>query len=280
MRPARQALFLMVAIALCTTAQGIEDLTRQTARKLLKQHREAIVTLKFVITTKMVMGGREMNKTERKSEVTGTVIRESGLTVLSNFTINPMEAMQTQMMGAMGGMDMKFEMKSDITDVKIVLADGTEIPADFVLRDKDLDLAFVKPKEKLDAPLPHVKIVRTEAPELLDETIVIGRLGREVKRVNSISLGYVQAIVKKPRSFYICDFMSGFASLGCPVFNANGETLGISVVRVSPLIGQAMGMMGGMQPVVVPAGDLLEVAEQAEKVETDAGGDKAKEEDK
>ena len=39
-------------------------------------------------------------------------------------------------------------METEVNDIKILLEDGAEVPAEIVLRDKDLDLAFIRPKAK------------------------------------------------------------------------------------------------------------------------------------
>ena len=90
------------------------------------------------------------------------------------------------------------------------------------------------------------------------------RRWRELNRANSIGLGLTQAVVKKPRTFYVVDLASGFSSMGCPVFNSKGETLGLSVMRKNPVKGGGgMDFFGGMKPVVLPSEDLMEVAKQA-----------------
>ncbi len=235
---------------------------KAAARKVLEKNKEAIVTVKMVVSTRYVYGGRESHKQERKAEIVGTLLDPSGLAVVSNTAVDPYSDMMDMSMD-MGGENMQIKPESNITDIKIVLADGTEIPAEFSLKDKDLDLAFVRPKEKLEKPCPCVNFTKTAEPELLEDVITIGRMGRELNRVNSMGLGIVQAVVKKPRTFYVCDLASGFTGMGCPVFNSKGETLGLCVIRKNPVKGSGFDMMGGMKPVVLPSEDLMEIAKQA-----------------
>lgn len=253
-----------VVLGIASTARGADAALKARARRLLEEHRDAVVTVKLVLSTRMIMMGREMNKRESKNEVTGTVIDPSGLTVTSNWAMDPMSAAM-EAGAAMAGGEVQFKTETDVVDAKIVLADGTELPARVVLKDKDLDLAFVKPKEEPEEPLPHVSFSKAAVePEILDDVILIGRLGRAVKRVNSLAVTQIAAIVKRPRKFYVCDIASGFTHIGCPVFTADGETLGVLVMRQTP--GGASGavmMLGGMQPVVLTSEDLLDVAAQA-----------------
>jgi hypothetical protein len=263
MRAGRTAIRTACVLLALAPAAGADPALKGRAREILDANKDAIVTVKLVVTTRFIMMGRDTNKQENTSEVTGTVLDPSGLTVLSHFATDPTSAMHQSAMDMGEGEKMQFKIESDISDVKIVRADGSEVPARIVLKDKDLDLAFVKPKEKAEAAFPHVKFAPASAPGILDDIVAIGRMGREVKRVNSVALGYIQAVVEKPRTFYICDFMIGYSSMGCPVFNARGETLGLSVMRMNQGGGGGFGMMGGMMPVVLPADQLLEVAQQA-----------------
>lgn len=262
----RLAIRSVVPAVLClvcaASARAADEGLKAKAREILKANQEGIVTVKMVISMYYVFGGQQQNKQEYKSEASGTVIDPSGLTVLSLYASNP-NAAYADMSMSMGGENMEFKLESSVTDSKIVLADGTEIPAVQVLKDKDLDLVFVKPKEKQEKPWPCVKFTKAADPAELDDIVLVGRLGRAVNRVSSLALGSVQALVQKPRKFYVCDLATGFSSMGCPVFNAKGETLGLSVIRMNPVKGGGGGIFGGMQPVVLPSEDLLEVTQQA-----------------
>ena len=254
----------LLGLASTARGRGADAALKAMARKLLGRHSDAVVTVKVVLSTRVIMMGREANKRETKNEVTGTVIGPSGLTVISNWAMDPLSAAM-EAGAAMSGAAEQFKVETDVVGVKIVLADGTEVPARIVLKDKDLDLAFAKPKEEAVGRFAYLQFTKAaDEPQVLDDLILIGRLGRAVKRVNSLSIGRVTATVKKPRKFYVCDIASGFTHIGCPVFTGEGETLGLLVMRKNPAGGSAaVMMMGGMQPVVLTAEDLLEVAEQA-----------------
>ena len=108
-------------------------------------------------------------------EATGTVIGPDGLTVLALSSTDPMSMMQ-DMMGGMFGDDL--DMASQVSDAKILEQDGTELAAEIVLRDKDLDLAFVRPVEKPAEAMPCVNLEDAAAPEIFDEVVVLDRLGK------------------------------------------------------------------------------------------------------
>src|SRR6185369_12543088 len=73
----------------------------------------------------------------------------------------------------------------EVTDVKMILDDGTEAPAEIVLRDRDLDLAFIRPKSKPASPMTAVDLSKTGSAQLLDEIIVLDRLNKAASRAYS-----------------------------------------------------------------------------------------------
>ena len=116
------------------------------------KNQDALVTVKLVVNYNISFGGQEQQK-ESKTEAMGTVIDPSGLTVISLTTIDPSALMKAQMRG--GQRDMKID--SEVKDAKIVLADNTEIPAQVVLRDKDLDVAYLRrPTSRPNRSLPSI----------------------------------------------------------------------------------------------------------------------------
>jgi hypothetical protein len=146
------------------------------------------------------------------------------------------------------------------------MADGTEVPAKLVLRDDDLDLAFVLPTQP-GKKFPHLNLAGGGNAEVkpLDPLFVIWRLGQSLDRQPAVAITRVSAVVNKPRTFYLC---SGVESLGTPAFTADGKPLGIVVMRKQGLdagSGNFMSMMssGGISPIIVPAADVAEVAQQA-----------------
>lgn len=264
MRPSRFTPWLaLLAMLVALPAWGAPDAKgtdpKETARRLLTRTQQAIVTVRVVAVRRMVVMGREVGKSEQTSEMTATIIDPGGLTVTSNFSANPD-------VSPSGDETSGRRVQVDVMSVTIQMADGTEIPARFVLRDKDLDLAFIKPLEPPAAPLPCVTFSKpTVEPQVLDDTVMVSRLGRVVNREPMITLGRIQAIVTKPRTCYLGSFVDGFFCLGCPVFLADGQTLGFMVLRVNTSTRSSgpMDFLGTLQPVVLPSATLLEVAKQA-----------------
>jgi S1-C subfamily serine protease len=264
-----------VFLALCA-AFGVAALSRPlaaqdnrpAARELVKKWQEAVVNVRVVLKTRMSMGGREMQASDDPVDTVGTVIDPSGLTVLSLGALNP-GAMMSKLMGSMGGGggQPSVEITTEPTDVKIRLSNGRELPAKIVLRDEDLDLAFLRPTTKPETPLVAVELTDAAKPALLDQVLVLSRLGRVGGWTAGAALYDIGAIIEKPRTFYV---LAGASSgMGTPAFLPNGRIVGLLTLRqIEPGRASMASMMGGsesmgMLGVILPAADVLEIAKQA-----------------
>lgn len=243
-------------------------------RDVFAKYRECVVTVQLVIKTKMNIpgfGGGD-NARESREEVTGTVIDPSGLAVVALSSVDPMGALQG-MMGALGGDDgdgFKMKMESDVADVKILAQDGTEIAAEIVLRDKDLDLAFLRPKAPPSAPLKALDLNASGTTDILDEVIAINRLGKVAGRAYSVALERICAVVRKPRLFYVPGNSATSTSLGCPAFTSDGKVVGIFVMRSLKSGGEGMSLFNpqssGMTAILLPAEEVRKIAAQVPAV--------------
>jgi len=294
MKCSRLVSCLAVVLAGASAPVRADDAAK-AGRDVLAKYQNAVVSVKLAIKQSVSMGGRE-SKTDSKTETTGTMIDPSGLTVVSLMTTDPGSAMKdayTRAMISRGGDPSQLKFDSELSDVKIVLADGTEIAADVVLRDKDLDLAYVRPSDKAASarqpvkPFPFVHLARDARPQLLDEVIVLNRLSKVANRVPAISVGRIEAVVDKPRTFYVLGgAMWGYA-LGAPVFAVDGKLIGILFLRtVKAQTDQSTGFMfsnlsqWGMMPIVLPASDIVDGAKQALEAKAPTAEEKPASEEK
>ena len=238
---------------------------RAAAREVVKKWQDSIVNVRIVLKMRMSVGGREMQSTDETVEAVGTIVDPSGLTVVALSSLNPGE-MMSKLMGG-GGAEQRVEIASEPTDVRMRMPDGREIPASIVLRDADLSLAFIKPTAKADKPFVAVNLTDAARPALLDEVVVLSRLGRVGGWVPSAALHEVGAIIERPRSFFVLGGAAG--SMGTPAFLTNGRIVGVLTMRQVEAGRTGMGaMLGGTEglgllPVILPAADVLEIAKQA-----------------
>jgi hypothetical protein len=256
----KTVLLCAAALAAAGRAPASAPDIRDTGRALIETHAGAIVTVKLVLKRRMVVQGQERGSSEVPSEISGTVISATGLTLVSDSASNPW---------AMFASDSDVSrVDTDTTDVKILLPDGREVPARFVLRDRDLDLAFVQPEGE-DLKLPFIALEGTRTAKPLDELLFLYRAGKSLNREISVALGRVQTVVRKPRQFIVSDWISATTALGGPVFDATGGLLGIVVLRRAPLSASDR-MQSPMRllfdtfaPVVLTVPDLKPVADDA-----------------
>jgi S1-C subfamily serine protease len=209
------------------------------------------------------MGGQA---NESRQDVTGTVVDASGLTVLSLSATDPGQMVQSMMSG-MSDDDSKFKMETELSDLKLLLEDGTEVPAEVVLRDKDKDLVFIRPKAKLTVPLTALDLSKSAKAEVLDQVIALNRLGNAAGRAYAASVERISAVVERPRLFYVPETSMTTTTLGAPAFTLDGKVLGLFVMRsLKGGGGGGMGMFNlqaqNMTSIIVPADDILKAVKQ------------------
>ena len=240
---------------------------RAALRDVGKKWQDAIVSVRVALKVRMSMGGREVQSMDDTVESVATVIDSSGLTVMSLTALDP-GAMMSRLMGAAATGDQKMQIVSEPSDVRMRLPDGRELPATIVLRDQDLDLAFIRPTAKPAAPLTAINLSDTARPSILDDVVVLSRLGRVGGWAPAAVLYSVGAIIEKPRTFFV---LNGATGTGTPAFLANGKLVGLLTIRqIDPGRMSMFGMMGGsegagMMAVILPAADVLEIAKQVEE---------------
>ena len=233
-------------------------------RAIYKKNLHSVVTVELVLKSKMSFGGTGGQSSESRQDATGTVLDSSGLIVLSLAATDPSQILQS-MMGS-GDEDSKFKMESELSDIKILAEDGSEIPAEVVLRDKDLDLAFIRPKEKLASPMTPLDLSSPGVADILDEVLALNRLGNAAGRSYAASVDRISAIVRKPRLFYVPGAGAGMSALGAPAFTLDGKPLGIFVLRAMKSRGGGGSMFGSSQdnltPIIVPVNDINKALKQ------------------
>jgi hypothetical protein len=259
------ALAATTALASASTAE-----LRDTAKKLSSEQGEAVVWLSVLAKTSMSAEGdvpanlKNMlaaQEKEDKNEATGTVVDSSGLIVAALGSIDKSSMVDGQTFPTPQG-PVKLKASSEIKEVKVITADGSEVPADLVLKDEDLGLAFIKIRSDSDeakgVEFKSIDLTNSAPGQLLDECIALGRMDEGMNRELSLLSSEITGMTTKPRTFYRVPS----ESLGCPVFLANGKLLGISVLRQGKGGSARTGQIQ-VSPVVLPAADIAKVAAQA-----------------
>jgi S1-C subfamily serine protease len=268
------SLSMVVGVASISHAQ---DPVKEAGTKILDASKAAVVTVKMVMDMQFSMPGRGTQNREEKSEVTGVVLDATGLTVLSLASFDQSSFIENN---PRFDEDSGFKFTSRVSSAKIALLDGTEVSAKVVLRDKDLDLAFLRPEVKAEKPFVFIDLTQAGPAGILDQVILVNRLGKVANRVHAASVDRIEAVVEKPRLVYIPSSNENRASFGSPAFGLDGKPIGIVLMR---MIQSTDGDMdGSVSAIILPASDILEQAkeapEEAEKQPELAPEEPAKEE--
>jgi S1-C subfamily serine protease len=247
---------IALAAGLLATGSHADELADK-GRDIFNKNEHAVVTVQAVIKTTNPANTRSTGPTESKQELTGTVIDPSGLTVLALSSVDPAEFYHR--------LSDDVKMETQVNDLKILLDDGTEIPAEVVLRDQDLDLAFIRPKSKLSTPMAAVDLSKATPAKMLEPVIALNRLNRAAGRAYAASIERIVAVIQKPRTFYIPGSTSSSASLGSPAFALDGNVVGVFVMRGvgGGDTASRNSMRENMSVILVPAADILKGAKQA-----------------
>lgn len=205
-----------------------------------------------VITVKLIT---EMYESERKVEVLATVIDDGGLAIISLSSF---------------GSGYGYGDQVKIKDIKMIMAENTEIPAKILLRDQDFDIAFIRPIEKGKQVFNPLDLHDSYEPQVMENYVALSRLSSAAGYAIAGADGRILSIIKKPRLYYVPDFITIISTgLAIPAFALDGRLIGIIMLKMNRS-GEFMGDemfrgMGGMStlPVIVPAADIIDILERA-----------------
>ena len=238
------------------------------AGKILEDNQGAVVTLRIAFTSDVATMGLGKEH-DYLTEVVGTVIDPSGLTVFSLTKIAPNSIMRRVITPPQGGAPIIERANTQVKAVTIISSDGSELPAQVVLRDNELDLGFVHPTAPPAKPLLAVDLSKAAgAPQMLNDVVVLSRLGQAGSRIAAVSRQRVLGLATKPRPCYMLSNFFDFYSahgIGSPVFAMNGTPLGIMAFRRTLTELQIQMYDFTVEedvPVVIPAAAILAVARQ------------------
>jgi hypothetical protein len=229
------------------------------ARKIFTEKQECVVWVSAVAKVSFsAEGGKDLPinlpEQENKVEALGTIVGPGGLVVAALNQIDPARNISGREY-RVGGNMVKIEATASLKEVKVTMADGTEIPAEIVMKDTDLDLAFIRiktgSKEAKGVEFKPLDLKASGPGQVADELVTLARLDEVLNRVATATRGQIVALTKKPREFY----RAVGATQGCPTFLLDGRLLGITVTRTVK--------NKSSQSVILPAADVLEIAEQA-----------------
>jgi hypothetical protein len=250
-----------------------ESLAAQT-KKVFDDRQDTVVWISAVAKISMSAEGAKegvnIPDREQKAEALGTLVDPIGLVATALSSIDPTREISGREVRTRDGV-VKIEASAVLKEVRITMPDGTEIPAEVVMRDADLDLAFIRvksgAKEAKGVEFKSVDLKKAATVNVADDVVTISRMDEVLNRVGSAAHGQVTSITKKPREF----FRATGAALGCPSFAMDGRIVGIAINRT--VRGKSS------HTVLIPAADVLEIAQQARDAKPPAAEEKPKKTD-
>jgi hypothetical protein len=247
-------LFFVAAILGMLAAQAAPvraDAQGDMIRALSAKYGASVVTLQLVLKSS---AGGESDQSQLEAD--GIVIDPSGLVVTTNTAIDP-ASMYTGVMGE----EYAGRISSTVVSARIRLASGEEIPARVVLRDKDRNVAFMRPLRRPSKPLAWVNFRGSNGARMGDPVYILGRLGKSGSRSSEATVQRVVSVIEKPRRLYVLE-NNAYSYLGNVVFNESGQPLGLMSMRVVRG-GRSFSASESFLAIVIPANDVWEVALQA-----------------
>lgn len=266
---------MMCGLAILAMCGAVAAQERLSYQQLLDQKGPALVTVKYLL--QMGMPGEESE--EMENEITAVMISPDGLLLCSNAQIGGPMGMMARMMGGMMRQMMGQDLRITPKDLKVFVGDATEgLPAKLLARDTDLDLAWIQIEDAGDQKFQYVDFSKGAKPALGDSILWIRRLDKQFDRVPVISEERIGGHITKPREYYVPSAMlssQSTAVFGLPIFTAQGEIVGITVLHVSDeevdvenpmgMMSQMFGMAEGMGGLILPAAEVVRATERAKQ---------------
>ena len=248
---------LVWALAASPNLWGLPDAEAAGGRLVLRRYADAVVVVKLTMVLKITVGDRSPASTDQKVDLNATMITPQGLTVTSLSGIEPkvlFESVRTQLAPPAVPVEL---VSSELKGVKLRLGDGSEVPAKVVWRDATRDLAFLAPENPPAGGRALTCVNLNDAPEaarLLGDYYNLSRLSEVMQRQPIVRPCTITAIMERPRRVVLINTDWIADILGCPVFDAQGKVLGISLRYLVDGIPRVI--------VVVPAADVAASASQ------------------
>ena len=241
---------VLLSFGSLAVAQSADE--RAAARGVVKKNGDAVVMVLATLKIRANVGGQEQT-IDQQAQANGTILDASGLAVLSLSTLQPDDMMARSLSNRVQA-GTRVDVTSEPSGIRMHLSDGREIPAKLILRDQDLDLAFIRP---VDPPSPPIAFIDAPAAKvsLMDLLLIVQRTSETTGWLTTASFATVELVIDKPRVYY--QVASGVRSaLGSPIFDTAGKFVGVMLVRNT-------GARASGAPAVLPADDIRDVAKQA-----------------
>ncbi len=226
---------VMLGVCLLLARVSWADDIQKAMEAAKTKHGETICTVKLVIDIKF-----QGQAQEQPAQMTGTIVNETGLVVISNKDFDP---------AAMMGRPMPPGFNIEVTPKNFKITIGKEekeLDAFIVADDKKLGLSFLQIQALGERKLKFASFAGDAALAAGQKVILVDRLGQDFDYLLTARVSRVNGLVTKPRAGSLVYAFR--ESLGMPVYGIDGKVAGI-LIGVS---GEGE-LSSGTLPIVLPA---------------------------
>jgi hypothetical protein len=195
-------------------------------RALLKTYGATIVGIEVQATAKVSIDGAEIPSGHIEENAEGTVVADNGLTVTSFGSIDITTIIRSRHIVVGPKAQLKV-IEASYDCIKLRFADGSVCQAVLLSSFPALDLAFLRPSGPLPAgrTIDFVNLEKSAKPIILGSYFDLCIGPKDLGWPQEIHPTTIVGLSVSPHRF----FMVNYETRGCPVLDADGEPLGISV---------------------------------------------------
>jgi len=247
----------VLAAVLAPCARALPEGEASAGRLIARRYGDAIVGVRGSVYMKISIGLRTLPATERKIDISGTMIAASGLTLTSLSAVDPREIFDSMRGQFNTGGDPVELSQTDFKNMRLRTGDGAEIPAKIVWKDPEHDLVLLAPTDTAsNRTFSYIDLNQSaDSASVLGDYYQLSRANEAFHRVLLVRACTFTGIVERPRRLFLVSTDMYPDALGCPVFDPEGHPIGICLNNIDK--GRPSGVM------VVPATDLAAAIGQA-----------------
>lgn len=235
---------LLALLAWHPLAQAQEESIEAKARKLLEDHKGALVVVTAKGLLKAKTTGDPLPDREQQRRTLGVTIGDDGLLVVSNSAIDAAVGLDGQQAKLEENIVTIQSALTEFSEVEISYGDTTLLHGKVVRQDVEADVAFILPDaaeaKALNKKFEKIDLSQFAATaDVADQVVGLSRSSAVYGYMPTLVMGRITGVFKGERTFFVTD--AGTAQ-GIPVFTLDGKPVGITVVRI--IDGQPSGVLG------------------------------------
>ena len=188
----------------------------------------------------------------------------------------------------MGGMAGRMGMQVNPTDIKVLQGDDTEgLKGKILARDTELDLCWIKidDEKAKGKSFPAIDLGTSATASLGDRLLIADRMGKFFDRAIIVEEARVGGLTRKPRALVVPVGLPDrrqFATLGMPMFTADGKVVGINILQMpgkEDMEGGGEMGEGNAAVLILPAAEVLKATVRGKEMAAKAPAEEPKKEE-